>query len=400
MTEIKSLADLKKLRRLVLQAQGLIGNAPFGKSREGALAAIKHLGYIQLDSISVIERAHNHIWFSRLPDFEPTLGNDLLEAGDIYEYWAHAAAYLPIKNFRYSLPDKASVRDGFLRKGWTKDRQLMKNILRRIAAEGALSSRDFEDSRQNKTGWWDWKPAKRAIEALYLEGDLMISSRKNFQKTYDLTERVLPKGINRKMPSTKAWAQHLIQEQFACHGIVQLKGIAYGRKDANLRQQIKTLVAAKIASKDLIPLTLPNGAEYLAPADFLDRPLPTADANLKILSPFDNLVIQRKRLIDIFDYNYQIECYLPAAKRRYGYFSLPLLFKDQMVGRIDCKALRAEKTLRVNAAFIETDRSMHLQVCKALTKALPGFARFQGCERLSIDNVVPQSCSISLMQNL
>ena len=153
-------------------------------------------------------------------------------------------------------------------------------------------------------------------------------------------------------------------------------------------------------SNDLVELTLPNGEIYLAPRDFMDRPLPAADPNLKILSPFDNLVIQRKRLTDIFAFDYLIECYVPAAKRRYGYFSLPLLFKDQMVGRIDCKALRAEKTLRVNAAFIEVDEKMQPQVCRALAKALDTFSAFQGCDKVVIENVVPQSCASALQRAL
>jgi uncharacterized protein YcaQ len=400
MIEINSATDIKKIRRLVLDAQGLIQNQPFGKSRQGAVAAIEHLGYIQLDSISVIERAHNHTWSSRVPGFTPDMSNELLESGKIYEYWAHAASYLPMQDFRYSLPDKQSVRDGLLRKRRRKDRKLMGNILKRIEAEGPLGSKDFEDTRINKTGWWDWKPAKQAIEVLYLEGDLMISSRKNFQKTYDLTERVLPKGLNLKVPTAKEWAKHLVDEQFTCHGIVHAKSIAYGRRDVHLRAEIKSLLAARLGCRELVEMTLPNGETYLAPADFMDRPLPKADANLRILSPFDNLVIQRKRLTDIFDFDYLIECYVPAAKRRYGYFSLPLLFKNQMVGRIDCKALRAEQTLRVNAAFIETEAKMQAQVCRALAKALEKFSAFQGCNKVVIENVIPENCSSTLKKAL
>ena len=400
MIEIKSAADIKKVRRLVLNAQGLTQNQPFGTACKGALAAIEHLGYIQLDSISVIERAHNHTWSSRVPGFTPDMSNEMLERGQIYEYWAHAASYLPMKDFRFSLPDKKSVRDGLLHKRRSKDRKLMTNILKRIEKEGPLGSKDFEDTRLNKTGWWDWKPAKQAIEMLYLEGDLMISSRKNFQKTYDLTERVLPEFLDLKVPTTPEWARHLVNKQLACDGIMHFNNIAYGRRDVNLRKAIKSLVEARLASNELIELTLPNGEVYLAPANLMDRPLPNAGAQLKILSPFDNLVIQRKRLTDIFDFDYLIECYVPAAKRRYGYFSLPLLFKDQMVGRIDCKALRAEATLRVNAAFIEVDKKLQPQVCQALAKALCTFSAFQGCYKVEIESVLPHSCASTLQKAL
>tara|TARA_B100000767_G_scaffold211550_1_gene198722 strand:+ start:155 stop:1351 length:1197 start_codon:yes stop_codon:yes gene_type:complete len=397
MIKIKGVTDIKKVRRLALHAQGLTRNQPFGK---GALAAIEHLGYIQLDSINVIERAHNHTWSSRVPGFTPDMSNELLESGQIYEYWAHAASYLPMKDFRFSLPDKKSVRDDLLHKRRSKDRNLMASILKRIETEGPLGSKDFEDTRLNKTGWWDWKPAKQAIEVLYLEGDLMISSRKNFQKTYDLTERVLPEGLDLKVPTAAEWARHLVNEQLACHGIVHFKNIAYGRRDVNLRKEIKSLVETRLASNELVELTLPEGEVYLAPANLMDRPLPKADTQLKILSPFDNLVIQRKRLVDIFDFDYLIECYVPAAKRRYGYFSLPLLFKDRMVGRIDCKALRAEATLQVNAAFIEVDTKLQPQVCLALAKALRTFSTFQGCYKVKVESVLPHSCASTLKKAL
>jgi len=345
----------------------------------GAIKAIEHLSYIQLDSISVIERAHNHIWRSRVPDFRPDQSNQLLEDAQVFEYWAHAAAYLPIKEYRYYLADKSAVKDGTLRRGYIKDRKLMGQVLKRIADEGPLASKDLEDRRTKSNGWWDWKPAKRAVEALYFEGELMISSRAGFQKTYNLAERVLPKGIDSTPPTIEERASHMLDQQLACHGLVSALGATYGRRDAALRQAMKAELAQRLAAGTLVTVTLPNNSLYYIEPEHLEQPMPRLDNRLKILSPFDNAVIQRKRLIDLFAFDYQLECYVPAPKRRYGYLALPLLYKDNFVGRMDCKAHRADKVLEIKGLFFESGHDTP-EVHAALDKALPDFAGFQGCD--------------------
>ena len=377
--QIRKTKDLDRLKRLALASQGLIGRSPFGTGTSGAIKAIEHLSYIQLDSISVIERAHNHIWRSRVPDFRPDQSNQLLEHAQVFEYWAHAAAYLPIKEYRYYLADKSAVKDGTLRRGYTKDRKLMAQVLKRIADEGPLASKDLEDRRTKSNGWWDWKPAKRAVEALYFEGELMISSRAGFQKTYNLAERVLPKGIDSTPPTIEERASHMLDQQLACHGLVSAVGATYGRRDAALRQAMKAELAQRLAAGTLVTVTLPNNSLYYIEPQHLEQPMPRLDNRLKILSPFDNAVIQRKRLIDLFAFDYQLECYVPAPKRRYGYLALPLLYKNNFVGRMDCKAHRADKVLEIKGLFFESGHDTP-EVHAALDKALPDFAGFQGCD--------------------
>ena len=377
--QLRTGKDMQRLRRIALAHQGLTRPAPFGKSLTGAKNAIEHLGYIQLDSISVIERAHNHIWRSRVPDFKPEQSNELLESAQVFEYWAHAAAYLPIGDFRYYLADKTAVRAGTLRKAYPKDRNLMAQVLKRIADEGPLASKDLEDRRIKSNGWWDWKPAKKAVEALYLEGELMISSRAGFQKTYDLTERVLPEGVNTTLPTVQERATQMLDRQLRCHGLVSPVGATYGRKDPGLRAAMKEELTRRLGEGTLMELTLPNQSVYYLQPQTLDRPLPRLDNRLRILSPFDNAVIQRKRLIDLFSFDYQLECYVPAAKRKYGYLALPLLYKGEFVGRMDCKAHRADRVLEVKSVFFE-DGFATPQVKAALTRALPDFASFQGCD--------------------
>ena len=388
--QIRKTKDLDRLKRLALASQGLIGRSPFGTGTSGAIKAIEHLSYIQLDSISVIERAHNHIWRSRVPDFRPDQSNQLLEDAQVFEYWAHAAAYLPIKEYRYYLADKSAVKDGTLRRGYIKDRKLMAQVLKRIADEGPLASKDLEDRRTKSNGWWDWKPAKRAVEALYFEGELMISSRAGFQKTYNLAERVLPKGIDSTPPTIEERASHMLDQQLACHGLVSAVGATYGRRDAALRQAMKAELAQRLAAGTLVTVTLPNNSLYYIEPEHLEQPMPRLDNRLKILSPFDNAVIQRKRLIDLFAFDYQLECYIPAPKRRYGYLALPLLYKDNFVGRMDCKAHRADKVLEIKGLFFESGHDTP-EVHAALDKALPDFAGFQGCETIVAGDLLPRT---------
>ena len=392
--------DLQKLRRLALHGQGLTPASAFGHGRTAALRAIEHLGYVQLDSISVIERAHNHTWFSRVPNFNPSLSNDMLEQGEIYEYWAHAAAYMPMRDFRFSLIDKARVRAGEHRSKLPKDTKLMNKVMQRIRSDGPMSTRDLETPGTKRSGWWDWKPAKKAAERLYLQGDLMICSRVGFQKTYDLTERVLPGSTSTTMPSLSEWAKHLIDEQLNCHSLVTLPGITYSRRHAGLNRAVKAEVLNRVAMAELQQVQLPDNQVYYSRPGLLDQPLPRVSSQLQILSPFDNLVIQRARLQSLFNFDYQIECYVPAAKRRYGYFALPLLYRDELVGRIDCKAHRAQRRLALQSVHLQCKDSDIDSVCRALAAALPGFAKFQDCDSVSCEQVSPQSATRVLQRAL
>jgi uncharacterized protein YcaQ len=155
------------LRRLALAAQGLLQTKPYGQGLEGARKAIKHLGYVQIDTISVVERAHHHVLHTRVPHFKPSMTNKMLVDRDVFEYWSHAAAFLPIDDFRFSLIYKHAIKSG--QTHWYKnpDTKLMSELLARIRSDGPLRSRDLENNTIKREGWWDWKPAKKALEQLY-----------------------------------------------------------------------------------------------------------------------------------------------------------------------------------------------------------------------------------------
>jgi len=387
---IKRPQELARLRRLALATQGLLLAQPYGTGLAGARKAIKHIGYVQIDSISVVERAHHHVFHSRVPKFKPAMTNQMLLAGDIFEYWSHAAAFLPIADYRFSLSYKHAIKSG--QTHWYKnpDKKLMGELLARIREDGPIRSRDVETNSTKRAGWWDWKPAKKALEQLYMEGELMVSDRKGFQKTYDLTERVLPAHVNSQMPSKEELAAHILEQQLRCHGFASLKGLTYLRRNTELRKAVKTLVNERLGQRTLEQIQVSSGEVFILETDALERPLPQLRNRILILSPFDNSVIQRDRLKALFQYDYQLECYVPTAKRQYGYFSLPLLFRDKFIGRMDCKAHRKINLLEIKSLYLEQHNFDEELVITAFVDAITHFCNFQKCDSVSLTNAHPK----------
>ncbi len=389
MINIQNAKDKRRLRRIALNSQGLLHRQAFGRGQEGALKAIQHIGYIQIDSISVVERAHNHVLFSRVPSFDPSMINTMLNDAQIFEYWSHAAAFLPIEDFRFSLPYKNAIKSG--QKHWLKnpDRKLMKELLKRIEKEGPLRSRDLEDTRLSRSGWWDWKPAKKALEQLFMEGDLMVKRRDGFQKVYDLTERVLPKHVNTQTPTIEELAEHLFEQQLRANGLISFKNITYLRKNKDLVSSVKKLINERLHQGLLEQIQLTEGESYFTSSGKFDSQLPRTNKRISILSPFDNSVIQRDRLKSLFHYDYQIECYVPQQKRKYGYFSLPLLFGDTFIGRMDCKAHRKTRILEIKHLHFENHTFDNDLVIDSLNTASKDFCRFNKCDSISLYKTHP-----------
>jgi len=405
MIELKHPQDLARLRRLALEAQGLLQTQAFGRGLPGARKAIEHIAYVQIDTISVVERAHHHVLYARVPGFRPDMTERMLRNRDIFEYWSHAAAFLPIHDFRFSLPYKHAIKNG--QRHWQRnpDKKMMREMLARIRSDGPLRSRDLESDSKKQAGWWDWKPAKRALEQLYMQGELMVSKREGFQKTYDLTERVLPSGIDTSMPTMKEFAAHIVDQQLRCHGLASLKGLTYLRRETGLRKAVKNLVYERIAQGTLQRVKLPSGELFVLEPESLERRLPRLNKRMLILSPFDNSVIQRDRLRTLFDYEYQIECYLPEHKRQYGYFSLPLLYGDVFIGRMDCKAHRKDahleiKALHLEPLYLEQNGFDQFAVLAAFLDAVRKFCDFQQCDSVALTSVHPRQLTQALRKGL
>ncbi len=236
---MKTRLSKKEAARLALQSQGLLKRNPFGKGKGGVLRALDQLGYVQIDTISVIERTHNHTFWTRVPNFNPDV-LDQLQVKDrkIFEYWSHAEAYLPIEDYRFYLYKMRAIAAG--EKHWhAPDKKMMKRVLNRFRGEGPLMARDFKPPEDHKAApWWNWKPAKRALEQLFIEGKLMIVRRNNFHKVYDLPERVLPANLDTSLPTTEEYCRFLINRAIQTHGLVTEGEIGYLRK--GIKKDIKT----------------------------------------------------------------------------------------------------------------------------------------------------------------
>jgi len=343
---------------------------------------IERLGYVQIDTISIIERAHKHVLWTRLPQFNNLMLDELIDKNKrVFEFWDHAAAYLPMKHYRYTLPRKKMYAEKY--KHWEKSKKkLLEYIVTRIREEGPLQSRDFEEPKKRGL-WWDWKPAKEGLEYLFHTGVLSARARKNFQKVYDLTERTLPKGIDSSLPAELEQAEHLILKAIAANGLASQKEMFYLRY--HNRPAAKQALMELTEAKKIIPLNV-EGIEhetYYTTKKHLQNYTSLNNDDMYILSPFDNLVIQRKRLNAIFNFDYTIECYVPAPKRKYGYFCMPVLHGSEFICRIDAKADRAANTLRVINIFWEENsngRKYTGDVMDKLTQKLESLAKFAGCK--------------------
>ncbi len=386
MTETLSIAEARKL---VLLSQRLPWVRPAGRALPETLAAVRHLGYIQLDTISVVERAHHHTLWNRSRRYQPRHLERLLEERKIFEYWSHAAACLPMEDYRFSLPRMRAFADGE-RHWFARDRKMMKKVLERITVDGPLRARDFESPRCGRgrggSGMWDWKPAKQALEQLFMEGRLMTLRRQEFDKVYDLAERVLPREVNTRMPGHSEHGRFLITRFLAANGLGRAAEIAYQRGD--VKPVVERCMTSMERRGEIVPLRVKDRIYHALPAslELLDRPL--SRKRLKILSPFDNLLIQRERMRHLFDFDYQIECYTPANKRKHGYFSLPLLWNGKLVARMDCKAERKTRTLVIRNLVGEPSLSKKESLVDALVDALVDelshFAAFNRCAEVEV----------------
>lgn len=369
-------------RKIILHAAGLSKRAQFGKGKDAVYKLIDHLGFVQIDTIYVVERAHHHAIASRVPDYKPEWLDRLQAEGRIFEFWTYAAGYIPIHDFRFSLPLKASFLSR--RKTVTQaEINLMKKVLDRISREGPLMARDFENDRVTKSsGWWDWRPSKLALERLHLDGRLMTIRRKDFQKVYDLPENIISGDIDSTMPTDEEYAKHVIRRSLKALGIAYLKEIAYSSRYVknSMKVEMKKLVdEGEVCNVEVRGL---KGSPLYMLSEYKSRKIGLSGEAF-ILSPFDILNVYRHRLRDFFDFDYQVECFVPQAKRKYGYFSLPVLIGDTFVARMDSKADRKQRILTIHNLHFEPlklTKPMVVKICDAIKT----FAKFNQCEAIVI----------------
>jgi uncharacterized protein YcaQ len=258
----------------------------------------------------------------------------------------------------------------------------MNKVLDRIAREGPLTVKDFENDRQvASSGWWDWRPSKIALEHLYMSGQLMVTRKKDFHKVYDLPRNIIPHDIDTTMPTPEEFARYVIRRCLQSMGIAYAKEMAwrahYVKNNLVKKELEKMVIEGEIAQVTIDGLKA--APMYMLPA-YKNKKIQLGD-DAFILSPFDALNVFRHRLKDFFDFDYQIECFVPAPKRKYGYFSLPVLLGDTFVARMDSKADRKQSTLIVHNLHFEPVK-LSKPMIEKLTDALTAFAKFNQCHEI------------------
>ena len=374
--EVQSLTK-PQARKIILHAAGLSSYAQFGTGIEAVYNLIDHLGFVQLDTNYVVERAHHHVMAARVPDYEPAWLEELSAEGRIFEYFTSDAGYIPMHDYRYSL----AVKNAFAAQRNTPTKaevNLMNQVLDRAEREGPLMVGDFDDDRvAPSSGWWDWRPAKVALERLYLDGQLMISRTKGFKKVYDLPMNLIPEDTDQTVPAADEYARYVIRRTLGALGIAYAKDIAWRARyvKGNLvKSELEKMVAEGLV-KTVVIEGLKSAAIYMLRDQKIDVEL---SEQVYILSPFDILNVFRHRLRDFFDFDYQIECFVPAAKRKYGYFSLPILAGDTFVARMDAKADRKQKLLIVHNLHFEAVE-LSTVILEKFVETLKAFIHFNQC---------------------
>jgi uncharacterized protein YcaQ len=344
--------DKSQARRIWLRAQRLDEPAPFGDGPEATRAAVEHLGYVQIDTINVIERCHHHILYTRIPEYRRV---DLHQAQSVdktvFEYWTHALSYLPTTHMRFHV--------GAMRRHWQRRSvwftavkpQDLRKVLGLLRNNGPLTIRDIDDDVlvEKDHLWASRKPSKRALQLAFYRGIVTVSGRAGMLKTYELTARHFGWERLPRAASEREVLTYRLDRALRSQGLVSLDSVCY--LEPRLKGGVRRLIEARLRRGELVPVAL-EGAEKLehwARPDAFDGGFEPARGTVHILSPFDPLVINRRRLARFFGYEHLFEAYVPAAKRKLGYFALPVLVGDRVVAAIDVKADRAAERLLIQS---------------------------------------------------
>ncbi len=363
----------REARRLALARAGLLKPGWTGlpgraagrgkRARTAAHAVVRRFGYLQLDTVSVAgARSHSIVLAARLGGFDAGVGEELLAPGEpLFEYWGHEASWIPIELY----PAFEWRRQEYQHHPWWGDLigqhpEVAKGLLRRIREEGPLRSLDMEG--KGGAGWWQLKTTKKVATALWSAGEIAVRERRAFQRTFDLTERVIPERWRKAPLSYPEALKVLLLRALAGHGWATTGTLAATWRLRNRARDLARALAELTGAGEIVPCAVAAGGRRIAgwarPGDLelvprLMKLRPRRDQGL-LLSPFDPLLWDRNRVRQLFDFDALLEIFKPAPQRTYGYYCLPVLAGDRLVARVDLKADRAKGTLRVLSLHYET----------------------------------------------
>ena len=368
-----------RARRIWLHAQRLDEAAPFGDGPEATRAAVEHLGYVQIDTINVVERCHHQILYTRIPGYQR---GHLRQAQSVdktvFEYWTHALSYVPIADMRFyvrAMKYEAGGRSAWFTSVTPGD---LRKVLRRIRRDGPLTIRDIDDDVlvEKDHEWASRKPSKRALQLAFYRGMLAVSRREGMLKTYELMNRHFGWDRLPKAASERETLTYLLDRALRSQGVVSLDSICH--LAAPRKSAIRRLIETRVRRKELVPVGLEGAAklDHWARPEALDAALAPAEEIVHILSPFDPLVIQRKRLALMFDYAHRFEAYVPKETRVFGYFAQPVLVGNDIVAVIDLKADRERGKLLLRR-WTWVHKGPRALLRKQIEEALHRFECFQ-----------------------
>ena len=337
-------------RRIWLKAQRLDVAVPFGDGPAATRLAVEHLGYVQIDTINVIERSHHHILYSRIPSYARAhLQQAQSVDKTVFEYWTHALSYVPTRDIRFFLGPMKRYRRSPSRWFHTATKPDLRKVLTLIRNGGPLTIRDIDDDVlvDKVHPWASRKPSKRALQLAFYTGALTISARSGMLKTYELLDRHFGWAERPDAASERQSLDYRLDRALRAQGLVSLDSICH--LDAQRKPAIRRVIEARVRRKELVPIAIEGAGkvEHWAQPEALEADATPAQELVHLLSPFDPLVIQRKRLQLFFDYEHRFEAYLPKEKRVFGYFALPVLVGDAIVAAIDLKTDREKRKLKV-----------------------------------------------------
>lgn len=392
------------VRALALAAQRLIipPNAAGPSTPEAIYSAVEQLGCVQIDTLQMVRRSQYLVLWSRLGRYDPADFDRLIydpAQRRLFEYWRHAASIIPLTHYRYSLPQMARFQNGHDWRGWDKQPEnlaVIERVRAHIRENGGVRAGDFEYAGPKRGPWWDWKPVKAALEYLYDTGEAMIADRPNFQRVYDLREHVLPEWVETTPPTHDEMIRFRLEQAAHAAGIAtagQIASYAYlkrGETAATLRALVAQGALVEVEAETLGGATAP----MLVHRETLPQVEQARDgaiqpARTTFLSPFDSLFWASGRDEQIWGFRQKLEAYTPAPQRVWGYFSLPILHRDRLVGRFDPKLERKTGTLRLRALHLEPGAALDDELITDMAAAMRDFLAFHDATDLVIERSDP-----------
>lgn len=383
---------LSALRNLHLHAQGLDKPRRRKATPLDAIACIRQMSLLQIDTINVVARSPYLVLFSRLGLYSEQWLDEALRNGDIFEYWAHEACFIPKEDYRLVRQQMMAPEN----MGWKyspewhqKHQDDINKLLTQIRHNGPVKATDFSAKNKKTSGWWEWKPEKRHLETLFSCGQLMVKERVNFHRVYDLPERVMPEWNDDVLGISPALAQQQMMANSARSlGAFKVQWLAdyYRLKKIDIKKTIHNM----LDSQEIIAVRERETQEHFYIHHSLAHLLEKAQNNeikathTTLLSPFDPVVWDRRRASELFGFDYRLECYTPEAKRTFGYFSLPILQRGALVGRIDAKMHRKEKVLELKSCYQEKHVRFTEKKRAELKAAITLFAIWQQATEVKI----------------